>query len=143
MIPAVLLFMDRKALKDVDYGLLFTFVAFFVFAGNMARIEAVEKLFSSLMSKNELLVSTLSCQGISNVPSAILLSKFSTDWRPLLVGVNIGGVGTLISSLASLITFREYTTRAKGNAGKYMLLFTLINFSFLAVLTVAEYFILY
>lgn len=143
VIPAVLLFMDRKALKDVDYGLLFTFVAFFVFAGNMARIEAVEKLFSSLMSKNELLVSTLSCQGISNVPSAILLSKFSTDWRPLLVGVNIGGVGTLISSLASLITFREYTTRAKGNAGKYMLLFTLINFAFLAVLTVAEYFILY
>ena len=143
VIPAVLLFMDRKALKDVDYGLLFTFVAFFVFAGNMARIEAVEKLFSSLMSKNELLISTLCCQGISNVPSAILLSKFSTDWRPLLVGVNIGGVGTLISSLASLITFREYTTRAKGNAGKYVLLFTLINFTFLAVLTVAEYCILY
>ena len=143
VIPAVLLFMDRKALKDVDYGLLFTFVAFFVFAGNMARIEAVEKLFSALMAKNELLVATLSCQCISNVPSAILLSKFSTDWRPLLVGVNIGGVGTLISSLASLITFREYTAKAKGNAGKYLLWFSIINFAFLAVLTVTEYFILY
>ena len=143
VIPVVLLFMDRKALKDVDYGLLFTFVAFFVFAGNMARIEAVEKLFSALMAKNELLVATLSCQCISNVPSAILLSKFSTDWRPLLVGVNIGGVGTLISSLASLITFREYTAKAKGNAGKYLLWFSIINFAFLAVLTVTEYFILY
>ena len=143
VIPAVLLFMDRKALKDVDCGLLFTFVAFFVFAGNMARIEAVEKLFSALMAKNELLVATLSCQCISNVPSAILLSKFSTDWRPLLVGVNIGGVGTLISSLASLITFREYTAKAKGNAGKYLLWFSIINFAFLAVLTVTEYFILY
>ena len=143
IIPAVLLIMDRKALKDVDYGLLFTFVAFFVFAGNMARIGAVEKLLSSWMSKNELLVSALSCQCISNVPSAILLSKFSTNWKPLLVGVNIGGVGTLISSLASLITFREYTTRAKGNAKSYILLFTAINFAFLLILTVAEYFILY
>lgn len=143
VIPVVLLFMDRKALKDVDYGLLFTFVAFFVFAGNMARISAVEKLFSALMAKNELLVATLSCQCISNVPSAILLSKFSADWRPLLVGVNIGGVGTLISSLASLITFREYTTRAKGDAKKYFLLFTAINFALLGILTLAEYFILY
>ena len=143
IIPVALLIMDRKALKDVDYGLLFTFVAFFIFAGNMARIGAVERLLSSWMSKNELLVSALSCQCISNVPSAILLSKFSTNWKPLLVGVNIGGVGTLISSLASLITFREYTTRAKGDAKSYILLFTLINFAFLAVLTVAEYFILY
>ena len=143
VIPIALLIMDRKALKDVDYGLLFTFVAFFIFAGNMARIEAVERLLSSWMNKNELLVSALSCQCISNVPSAILLSKFSANWKPLLVGVNIGGVGTLISSLASLITFREYTTRAKGNAKKYILLFTIINFAFLAVLTVAEYFILY
>lgn len=143
VIPAVLLFMDRKALKEVDYGLLFTFMAFFIFSGNMARISAVEKLFSTLLAKNELLVATLSCQCISNVPSAILLAKFSIDWRPLLVGVNIGGVGTLISSLASLITFREYTSKNKGGTGKYLLWFTLINFAFLAVLTVTEYFILY
>ncbi len=143
LVIPVLLVMDRKALKEVDYGLLLTFMAFFIFAGNMARISAVEKLLSSWLAKNELLVATLSCQCISNVPSAILLSKFSTDWRPLLVGVNIGGVGTLISSLASLITFREYTSKVKGGAGKYILWFTVINFAFLAVLTVAELLILY
>ena len=108
VIPIVLLFADRKALAQVDYGLLFTFVFFFIFSGNMARIEAVRELFSALLDKSTLLVSTLSCQFISNVPSAILLSQFTENYRDLLVGVNIGGVGTLISSLASLITFREY-----------------------------------
>ena len=141
VIPTVLLFFDRKALKDVDYGLLFTFVAFFIFAGNMARIPAVARLFSYLMKKNVLLVSILSCQVISNVPSSILLSKFTSDWKPLLVGVNIGGVGTLISSLASLITFREYTKHNEGKAGKYVLLFSAFNFGFLFVLTAIEYFI--
>ena len=143
VIPLVLLFMDRKALKDVDYGLLFTFVAFFVFAGNMARIPAVERLFSSLMQKNVLIVSALSCQVISNVPSAILLSQFTNDWKSLLVGVNIGGVGTLISSLASLITFREYTKHNPGKGSKYILLFSAFNFGFLLVLGVAEYFLLF
>ena len=141
VIPAVLLFLDRKALKDVDYGLLFTFVAFFIFAGNMARIPAVARLFSYLMDKNVLLVSVLSCQVISNVPSSILLSQFTSDWKPLLVGVNIGGVGTLISSLASLITFREYTKHNEGKAGKYIVLFSAFNFGFLIVLTALEYFI--
>ncbi len=141
VIPLVLLFLDRKALKDVDYGLLLTFVAFFIFAGNMARIPAVARLFSYLMNKNVLLVSALSCQVISNVPSAILLSQFTSDWKSLLVGVNIGGVGTLISSLASLITFREYTKHNEGKAGKYVLLFSAFNFGFLITLTALEYFI--
>lgn len=141
VVPLALLFLDRKALKDVDYGLLFTFVAFFIFAGNMARIPTLQRLFSTLMSKSPLLVSALSCQFISNVPSAILLSQFTSDWRALLVGVNIGGVGTLISSLASLITFREYTKREPGKAGKYILLFSAFNFGFLILLTALEYFI--
>ena len=142
VIPLALLFLDRKALKDVDYGLLFTFVAFFIFAGNMARIPAVRALFEDLLSKNTLVFSALSCQVISNVPSAILLSQFTGNWQPLLVGVNIGGVGTLISSLASLITFREYTSKTKESAGKYILLFSAFNFAFLILLTIAEYFIL-
>ncbi len=142
IIPAVLLFMDRDALKKVDYGLLFTFVAFFIFSGNMARIEGVKNLFENLLSKNTLLVSALSCQLISNVPSAILLSQFTTDWKALLVGVNIGGVGTLISSLASLITFREYAKHNPEKTGKYILLFSLFNFPFLGVLALADYFIL-
>ena len=135
VIPAVLLFMDRKALKDVDYSLLFTFVFFFIFSGNMSRIEGVRNFFSGLLSKNTLLVSVLSCQCISNVPSAILLSQFTGNYADLLVGVNIGGVGTIISSLASLITFKEYLRHNPGKAGRYLLVFSLFNFGFLILLT--------
>lgn len=142
VIPTVLLFMDRKALQKVDYGLLLTFVMFFIFSGNMARIPQIKALFENLLSKNTLLVSAASCQVISNVPSAILLSQFTLDWQALLVGVNIGGVGTLISSLASLITFREYTKHNPGKSKKYILLFSAFNFAFLGILAVSEYFIL-
>ncbi len=135
VIPLALLFLDRKALKDVDYCLLFTFVAFFIFAGNMARIPLVQSLFEKLLHKNTLLVSVLSCQVISNVPSAILLSQFTGNYTELLLGVNIGGVGTLISSLASLITFREYTSHNPGKAKKYVLMFSAFNFGFLFLLT--------
>lgn len=135
VIPAVLFFADRQALCNVDYPLLLTFVFFFVFSGNMARIDAVSTFFSKLLEKNTLLVSVLSCQVISNVPSAILLSQFTSDYAPLLVGVNIGGVGTLISSLASLITFREYTKHNIGKTKYYMVLFSAFNFAFLIVLT--------
>ena len=134
VIPAVLIFMDRKALKMVDYPLLLTFVFFFVFSGNMARIDAVKNVFSILLQKSTFLFSVLSCQVISNVPSAILLSQFTQNYRELLLGVNIGGVGTLIASLASLITFREYTKQNKGKTGYYMLLFSAFNFGFLIVL---------
>lgn len=142
VIPTVLLFLDRKALQKVDYGLLLTFVMFFIFSGNMARIPQIKSLFEDLLSKNSLLVSAASCQVISNVPSAILLSQFTADWQALLVGVNIGGVGTLISSLASLITFREYTKHNPGKSKKYLLLFSAFNFAFLVILAVSEYFIL-
>ena len=135
VIPAVLLFADRQALKAVDYPLLLTFVFFFVFAGNMARIDVVRQLFSMLLEKSTLLFSVLSCQVISNVPSAILLSQFTENYQDLLLGVNIGGVGTLISSLASLITFREYTKRNPGKTGYYVLLFSAFNFAFLILLT--------
>ena len=135
VIPAVLLFADRKALKSVDYPLLLTFVFFFVFAGNMARIEPVRQLFSWLLSKSTLIFSVASCQIISNVPSAILLSQFTENYRELLLGVNIGGVGTLIASLASLITFREYTKRNPGKTVYYVGLFTAFNFAFLILLT--------
>ena len=135
VIPAVLLFVDRSALKQVDYPLLLTFVFFFIFAGNMARIEGVRMLFSFLLEKNTLLFSVLSCQCISNVPSAILLSQFTNNYAELLVGVNIGGAGTLIASLASLITFREYVKHNPGKSGKYILLFSLFNFAMLGILT--------
>ena len=135
VIPIALLILDRKALGMVDYGLLFTFVFFFIFAGNMARIDVVRNLFSMLLEKSTLLFSVISCQFISNVPSAILLSQFTENYRDLLVGVNIGGVGTLIASLASLITFREYVKHNPKKTGYYIGLFSLFNFGFLIILT--------
>lgn len=134
IIPLALLFLDRKALAAVDYPLLFTFVCFFIFSGNMARIPAVETFMASLLDKSVLVVSTLSCQCISNVPSAILLSRFTDNWRELLLGVNIGGAGTIIASLASLITFREYLSHNPGKTGYYLARFSLVNFAFLGIL---------
>lgn len=135
VIPSVLFWVDRKALKMVDYPLLFTFVFFFVFSGNMARIEAVQAFFDYLLTKSTLLVSIFSCQIISNVPSAILLSQFTENYKDLLLGVNIGGVGTLISSLASLITFREYVKHNPQKTKYYIGMFSLYNFTFLFILT--------
>ena len=134
LVPLALLFLDRDALKKVDYPLLLTFCAFFVFAGNMARIPMVQAFFGWLLEKNTLLVSALSCQVISNVPSAVLLSQFTDNYRELLLGVNIGGAGTLIASLASLITFREYTKHYPEKTGKYIALFSVCNFGMLALL---------
>jgi Na+/H+ antiporter NhaD/arsenite permease-like protein len=136
IIPLALLFLDRQALMQVDYGLLFTFVFFFIFAGNMGRIEVVREFFSYLLSINTLVFSALSCQVISNVPSAILLSQFTDNYRELLLGVNIGGAGTLIASLASLITFKEYTKQDPKHTLAYVLKFTAFNFAFLIILTV-------
>ena len=135
VIPLLLMFLDRKALKMVDYPLLMTFVFFFIFSGNMARIPAVRNLFSFLMEKSTLLFSVLSCQFISNVPSAILLSQFTGNYADLLVGVNIGGAGTLIASLASLITFTQYTQHNPGKTGYYVKMFSAFNFGFLIILT--------
>ncbi len=140
VIPPVLFIMDKKALKAVDYPLLLTFAFFFVFSGNMARIGIVKELFSFLMEKSTLLFSVLSCQIISNVPSAILLSQFTNNYPQLLIGVNIGGVGTLIASLASLITFSEYCKHNPSKAKSYVLKFSLFNFAFLIILTIICYF---
>lgn len=135
VIPITLLFLDRKALKAVDYPLLFTFVFFFIFSGNMARIGVVRDFFSYLLDKSTLIFSILSCQVISNVPSAILLSQFTENYRDLLLGVNIGGAGTLISSLASLITFREYVKHNPGKSLQYIAWFSVFNFGFVIILT--------
>lgn len=142
IIPAVLFFADRHALESVDYPLLFTFVFFFIFAGNMARMNAVRDFFSALLSKNTLLFSALSCQCISNVPSAILLSQFTGNYAELLIGVNVGGVGTLIASLASLITFREYVKHDPRSTRRYIAEFSAFNFGFLIILIAFEQFVM-
>ena len=136
IIPVALLVLDRQALLQVDYGLLLTFVFFFIFAGNMSRIDAVKNVFSWLLEQNTLVFSALSCQVISNVPSAILLSQFTENYRELLLGVNIGGAGTLIASLASLITFKEYAKQDPKHTLSYILKFSAYNFAFLIILII-------
>lgn len=138
--------LDRRALKSVDLGLLLTFVCFFVFAGNMARIPAVEAFFSQAMEHSALLVSAGASQIISNVPAAVLLSHFTDSYPALLIGVNVGGTGTLVASLASLIALNEYRAVRRGfprrealarvTPGRYFAQFSAFNFAFLIVLLV-------
>lgn len=137
IIPVILFFVDRESLLMVDYGLLGTFFFFFIFAGNVARLDAVNAVMSALLERDTLLVSVLSCQCISNVPSAILLSQFTTDYPALLLGVNIGGTGTLIASLASLITFNEFRLLHPEQTKKYLAIFTVANVAFLVIMTLA------
>lgn len=142
VIALSLFFLDKKALKEVNYPLLATFCVFFVFSGNMARIPQVSEFFSWLLPKNTLLFGILSCQFISNVPSAVLLSHFTTDYHSLLPAVNIGGLGTIIASLASLITVSQYRRHNPMGLKKYMVQFTLLNLLFLIVLYVVQCFFL-
>ncbi len=141
VVPLTLFAVDKESLLMVDYSLLRTFFFFFIFAGNLSRIDAVNSLLHAILQKDTLLVSVLSCQGISNVPSAILLSRFTTNYKPLLMGVNIGGTGTLIASLASLITFSEHRILYPGHTKQYFWLFTFINTAFLVIMTLAAKFI--
>lgn len=130
------LLVDIKRFKEVDYALLATFCVFFIFSGNIARIPAIKEFIASIVTKNTLVAGIVSCQFISNVPTAIFLSKFTEHYRDLLVSVNIGSLGIIISSLASLITLKEFLKHQPKNFKKYMGLFTLINTAFLAVMLV-------
>ena len=125
---------DMRALRHVDYALLFTFVAFFVFVGNVARIEVVREAVAALVDGRALLVGAVASQIISNVPAAILASGFTTDWPALLVGVNIGGLGTLIASMASLISYKQLAVAYPELKTYYFRLFTGLNCAFLAAL---------
>ena len=134
LVVLVLFFLDRRTLTKVDYGLLLTFVALFVFVGNMARVPAVHEALSALVGVAPFYAAVGSSQVISNVPAAVLLSGFTDDWTALIVGTNLGGLGTPIASMASLISFKIAT--ASGLVGKrhYLAVFTAWNVVFLAVL---------
>ena len=125
----------RPALvREVDYALLSTFVCFFVFVGNLGRIDAVSGLLSSVIAGRTLETGLLASQVISNVPAALMLSGFTNDAYELLRGVNLGGLGTLVASLASLISFKLYAKAPGAKTGKYLAVFTAVNVAFLAVL---------
>ena len=137
-VVAVLLVWDRKMLRRADFMLLLTFVAFFVFAGNLARVEAVNDLLRRLLAGREFLTALLASQVISNVPAALLLSGFTDQARELLLGVNIGGLGTPIASLASLISLKLYSHSDHAHTLRYLLVFSLVNFGLLLVLSLAR-----
>ena len=134
LVAFVLLFLDRRSLAKVDYGLLLTFVALFVFVGNMARVPAVHEALSALVGIAPFCAAVGSSQVISNVPAAVLLSGFTNNWTALIVGTNLGGLGTPIASMASLISLKIAT--ASGLVGKrhYLAVFTVWNVAFLAAL---------
>lgn len=128
--------MDRKLLREVDYSLLATFVLFFVFTGNMGNMEAVKTFLSGMIEGRELLFSVGLSQFLSNVPTAVLLSNFTGNFKSLVVGTNIGGLGTLVASLASLISYKLYVQTENAKPLRYLGVFTLINGIMLAVLYV-------
>lgn len=130
------LLLDYRVLKDVDYFLLLTFLCFFIFIGNMKQISLVHELISKLLVHHEVLMGIGASQIISNVPAAILLSGFTDDYSALLIGVNLGGLGTLIASLASLISFKFYTNSNGSDTKRFLGIFTLYNAIFLGVLFV-------
>ena len=143
VLAVVMLIMDWKAFKGVDYTLLITFIFFFVFVGNMGRIDVVYNTISGIVEKSPVLTAIASSQVISNVPAALLLSAFTDNGRALVIGTNLGGLGTLIASMASLITYKFHAAlpKAKDKSVSYVGAFSVINIIFLAIL-LGVYFIL-
>lgn len=133
---AVMLIMDRKAFKGVDYTLLITFVFFFVFVGNMGRIDLVYRAISEIVGKSPVITAVAASQVISNVPAALLLSAFTDNGEALVIGTNLGGLGTLIASMASLITYKFHAAlpKTKEKSVSYIGAFTVINIIFLVIL---------
>lgn len=138
----VIRILDRKIIGKVDYMLLLTFVAFFIFVGNIKDIFFINLILESLIKGNEILMSIFSSQFISNVPAAILLSGFTEDYNALILGTNIGGLGTLIASMASLISYKFYIKTSYAKKGEYLGVFTGMNVIFLLVLGMFVYIII-
>lgn len=130
----VLLLIDRPLLTKIDYSLLGTFIAFFVFIGNMGRIESFQNFLSGILAGHEVAVAVLASQIISNVPAALLLSGYSSAWPQLIVGCNLGGLGTLIASMASLISYKLVAKQYPEKRPRYFLWFTLCNVGLLVLL---------
>lgn len=141
LILVIVLLMDYKILRKPDYALLLTFIFLFVFIGNMKRIPEINLWLHSVINGYELLTSVLASQVISNVPAAILLSGFTDNISTLIVGTNLGGLGTIIASMASLISFKYYGTTDGNRKTAYLGMFTLLNLIFLAVLLFLYYLI--
>lgn len=138
IVVAALAVAEPSLLRKLDFGLLATFVCFFVVSGNLGRLPAVHDLLQSLLERSTLLTGILTSQVISNVPAAVLLAGFTDNWRDLLLGVDIGGLGTPIASLASLITLKLYLRSREARPGWFLVVFTLGNVLGLVILLAAS-----
>ncbi len=125
---------DRALFLQADYALLATFVFFFVFIGNMNQVEWLHQLILGIVDSHERIVAVLLSQLVSNVPAAMLLSQYTTSFNELIIGVNLGGLGTLIASMASLISYKQIAAAAPLQKGRYLCLFTMMNVLFLLLL---------
>jgi len=131
-----ILILSPKLIIKADYILLLTFIAFFIFIGNLKNLPAINNLLASLVDGRECFVAVLASQIVSNVPCAMLLSGFTSKFDQLIIGTNLGGLGTLIASMASLISYKFYAKIKTSNIKKYVLAFTLINIIFLIILSI-------
>lgn len=141
IVLAVLFFYDQRTLKAVDYNLLLTFVGFFLFVGNLGSLPAFRTFFQNILAGRELICSVAVSQVISNVPAALLLSGFTDNARALLIGTNLGGLGTLIASMASLISFKALSKACPNDKGRYLVWFTVSNLVFLGALLALQFFL--
>lgn len=136
IILASLLLENRNLLMKIDYGLLLTFVAFFVLIGNLGRFPMLRDFVTDVFYGHEALTAVVASQVISNVPAALVLSEFTSQWKDLIVGTNLGGLGTLIASMASLISYKQIALEYPHLKGRYLINFTVWNLAFLGVLMV-------
>ena len=134
LVAAVFLLVDRDIFRRVDYSLLGTFIGFFIFIGNMGKIEGFRAFLSTVLTGHEQMVAILTSQIISNVPTALLLSGFTQEWDALIIGTNLGGLGTLIASMASLISYKQICRTYPAQRGRYLLWFTVSNIAMLLIL---------
>ena len=135
LLVCILIF-DRDTLKNVDYSLIFTFTGFFIFIGNIGRIPVFRDFLQGFISGKEMITAVLCSQIMSNVPAALLLTGFTDNIRMLIIGTNLGGLGTLIASMASLISFKFIQREDKNVNGTYIATFTVANVVFLICLMV-------
>lgn len=125
---------DRGSFRHADWALPLTFIMFFVFIGNMKRVPEFAGIAQAFVGQHPLEVSIISSQIISNVPASLLLSGFCDQWVPLIIGTNIGGMGTLIASMASLITYKNYTRQYPRQKGRYLGVYTAVSVMFLLLM---------
>lgn len=134
IVVVTMLFTDHRVFRNIDWGLPLTFAMFFIFIGNMKRVPEFYSLAAHFVQFDPLDISVLTSQFISNMPATLLLSGFSDSWTELIIGTNLGGLGTLIASMASLVSYRSIVSRFPEKKGKYLAIYTGVNILFLIVL---------